>query len=83
MRLTTFLITLWGEGVSRDNIKALGRVNFSAKIDLLAKGGLRIGKVEHIENIGSEYLSEKKPHMLKLNKIVDTVRLIKKQKKNY
>ena len=40
--------------VSKRNIEALGKVNFSAKIDFSIDGGLKIGEIEniqHIENI--------------------------------
>lgn len=34
--------------MSKRNIEVLGKVNFSAKIDFSADGGLRIGEIEHI-----------------------------------
>ena len=37
--------------VSRRNIEALGKVEFSARIDFSADGGLRIVEIEHISNI--------------------------------
>ena len=37
--------------VSKRNIEALGRVNFSARIDFSIEGGLRIAEIENITNI--------------------------------
>ena len=37
--------------VSKRNIEALGRVNFSARIDFSADGGLRIAEIENVNNI--------------------------------
>ena len=34
--------------VSKRNIEALGKVNFSAKVDFSVDGGLKIGEIEHI-----------------------------------
>lgn len=63
--------------VSKRNIEALGKVNFSAKIDFSVEGGLKIAEIEHIENIESrlplKYTNE-------LTKIFNSIRLIKKQK---
>ena len=39
--------------VSKRNIEALGKVEFSARINFSADGGLRIEEVESIENIES------------------------------
>ena len=36
--------------VSKRNIEALGKVNFSAKIDFSVDGGLKIAEIEHIES---------------------------------
>ena len=47
--------------VSKRNIGALGKVNFSAKIDFSADGGLKIGEIEHIQHIENiQYDSNKK-----------------------
>ena len=35
--------------VSKRNIEALGKVNFSAKIDFSVEGGLKIAEIEHID----------------------------------
>jgi hypothetical protein len=63
--------------VSKRNIEALGKVNFSAKIDFSVEAGLKIVEIEHIENIESrlplEYTNE-------LTKIFNSIRLTKKQK---
>lgn len=63
--------------VSKRNIEALGKVNFSAKIDFSVDGGLKIAEIEHIENIESrqplEYTNE-------LTEIFNSIRLTKKQK---
>lgn len=63
--------------VSKRNIEALGKVNFSAKIDFSVEGGLKIAEIEHIENIESrqplEYTNE-------LTKIFNSIRLTKEQK---
>ena len=63
--------------VSKRNIEALGKVNFSAKIDFSVEGGLKIAEIEHIENIEPnqplEYTNE-------LTKIFNSIRLTKKQK---
>ena len=37
--------------VSKRNIEALGRVNFSARIDFSVEGGLRIAEIENVNNI--------------------------------
>lgn len=37
--------------VSKRNIEALGKVNFSAKVDFSVDGGLKVGEIEHIETI--------------------------------
>ena len=37
--------------VSKRNIEALGKVEFSARIDFSADGGLRIAEIENISNI--------------------------------
>jgi hypothetical protein len=34
---------------------ALGKVNFSAKIDFSAERGIKIAEIEHIENINRIY----------------------------
>jgi|MDTG01.1.fsa_nt_gb hypothetical protein len=63
--------------VSKRNIEALGRVEFSARIDFSIDGGLKIAEIERIENIESrqplEYTNE-------LTKIFNSIRLTKKQK---
>ena len=63
--------------MSKRNIEALGKVNFSAKIDFSVEGGLKIAEIERIENIESrqplEYTNE-------LTKIFNSIRLTKKQK---
>ena len=41
-----------GKG-SKRNIEALGKVQFSARMDFSADGGLRIGEIEDISNIES------------------------------
>ena len=68
--------------VSKRNIEALGKVNFSAKIDFSADGGLKIGEIQHVENIESGQTSiENSEYTNELSKIFDSVRLTKKQKK--
>ena len=65
---------------------ALGKVNFSAKIDFSAERGIKIAEIEHIENINS--LRERTPdeqelysaYKAELDKIFDCLRLNKKQK---
>ena len=37
--------------ISKRNIEALGKVQFSARIDFSADGGLRIGEIKDISNI--------------------------------
>ena len=63
--------------MSKRNIEALGKVNFSAKIDFSVEGGLKIAEIEHIENIEPsqplEYTNE-------LTEIFNSIRLTKKQK---
>lgn len=63
--------------VSKRNIEALGKVNFSAKIDFSVEGGLRIAEIEHIENIESHQPLE---YMNELTEIFNSIRLTKKQK---
>ena len=64
--------------MSKRNIEALGKVNFSAKIDFSADGGLRIGEIEHIQHI--ENLQYEDVYTDKLDKIFNYVRLTKKQR---
>ena len=64
--------------VSKRNIEALGKVNFSAKIDFSADGGLKIGEIEHIQHI--ENIQYEEVYMDELNEIFNSVRLTKKQK---
>ena len=63
--------------MSRRNIEALGKVNFSAKIDFSIDGGLKIGEIEHIENIEPSQPLECKNELIR---IFNSVRLTKKQK---
>lgn len=63
--------------VSKRNIEALGKVNFSAKIDFSVEGGLKIAEIEHIENIESHQPLE---YMNELTEIFNSIRLTKKQK---
>jgi len=64
--------------VSKRNIQALGKVNFSAEMDFSVEGGLKIVEIEHIENIEPstplDYTNE-------LTEIFNSIRLTKKQKK--
>ena len=64
--------------VSKRNIEALGKVNFSAKIDFSVDGGLKIGEIENIQHI--ENIQYEEVYMDELNKIFNSVRLNKKQK---
>ena len=64
--------------VSKRNIEALGKVNFSAKIDFCADGGLKIGEIENIQHI--ENIQYEEAYTNELNKIFNSVRLTKKQK---
>ena len=69
--------------VSKRNIQALGRVNFSAKIDFSADGGLKIGEIEHVEHI--ENVQDNQPlyeeaYTDELNEIFNSVRLTRKQR---
>ena len=64
--------------VSKRNIEALGKVNFSAKIDFSADGGLRIDEIEHIQHI--ENLQYEDVYTDELDKIFNSVRLTKKQR---
>ena len=70
---------LWVK-VSKRNIEALGKVNFSARIDFSADGGLRIGEIEHIQHIENIQYEEEEVYMDELNEIFNSVRLTKKQK---
>ena len=54
--------------VSKRNIEALGKVNFSAKIDFCADGGLKIGETENIQH--SENIQYEEPYTDELNKIL-------------
>lgn len=68
--------------VSKRNIQALGKVNFSAKIDFSVDGGLRIDEIQHVENIESgQPLIEDSEYTNELSKIFNSIRLTKKQKK--
>jgi hypothetical protein len=40
--------------VSKRNIEALGKVNFSARIDFSSDAGLKIAEIEHIQHIEPE-----------------------------
>ena len=66
--------------VSKRNIEALGKVNFSAKINFSADGGLRIGEIQHIKDIepGQPLIDN---YENELTKIFNSVRLTRKQKK--
>jgi len=64
--------------VSKRNIEALGKVNFSAKVDFSVYGGLKIGEIRHIQHI--ENIQYEEPYTDELNKIFNSVRLTKKQK---
>ena len=64
--------------MSKRNIEALGKVNFSAKIDFCADGGLKIGEIENIQHI--ENIQYEEAYTNELNKIFNSVRLTKKQK---
>ena len=64
--------------VSKRNIEALGKVNFSAKVDFSVYGGLKIGEIRHIQHIKNIQYEE--PYTDELNKIFNSVRLTKKQK---
>lgn len=66
--------------VSKRNIEALGKVNFSAKIDFSVDGGLKIGEIEHIENVESLYSTKRKDYTTELEEIFNSVRLTRKQK---
>ena len=69
--------------VSKRNIQALGKVNFSAKIDFSADGGLKINEieqVEHIETVRNSQLLDEEPYKNELNEIFGSVRLNRKQK---
>ena len=69
--------------VSKRNIEALGKVNFSAKIDFSAEGGLKIGEIEHIdhiENVQDNQLLYEEAYTDELNEIFNSVRLTRKQK---
>ena len=69
--------------VSKLNIEALGKVNFSAKIDFSVDGGLKIGEIEHIEhieNIQDNQLLYEEAYTDELNEIFNSVRLTRKQK---
>ena len=69
--------------VSKRNIEALGKVEFSARIDFSADGGLRIAGIEHIGSVQPEYSQYLNQQLtLELNEIFDKVR-ITKNKKNY
>tara|TARA_B000000532_G_C18767491_1_gene362498 strand:+ start:450 stop:671 length:222 start_codon:yes stop_codon:yes gene_type:complete len=54
--------------VSKRNIEALGKVNFSAKVDFSVDGGLKIGEIEHIPHI--ENIQYEEPYTDELNKIL-------------
>ena len=47
------IITLIIGKVSKRNIEALGKVQFSTRIDFSADGGLRIGEIQDIDTIES------------------------------
>ena len=67
--------------VSKRNIEALGKVSFSAKIDFSASGGLKIGEIQHVENIESvQPLIDNIEYTNELTKIFNSVRLTRKQK---
>ena len=44
--------------VSKRNIEALGRVNFSARIDFSMESGLRIAEIENVTNIETSKISD-------------------------
>jgi len=60
------------------NIQALGKVNFSAKIDFSSEGGLKIGEIQHIERI--ETVKSEEAYTDELDEIFNSVRLTRKQK---
>ena len=64
--------------VSKRNIEALGKVNFSAKVDFSVDGGLKIGEIDHIQHI--ENIQYEELYTGELNKVFNSVRLTKKQK---
>ena len=67
--------------VSKRNIEALGKVNFSAKIDFSASDGLKICEIQHVENIESgQPLIDNIEYTNELTKIFNSVRLTRKQK---
>lgn len=67
--------------VSKRNIEALGRFQFSAKIDFSVQGGLKIGEIEHVESIESTSKGELDEIIeSELDEIFATIRLTKKQK---
>ena len=67
--------------VSKRNIEALGKATFFAKIDFSASGGLKIGEIQHVENIESvQPLIDNIEYTNELTKIFNSVRLTRKQK---
>jgi hypothetical protein len=66
--------------ISKRNMDALVKVNFSAKIDFSAESGIKIEEIEHIASIDS--LKEQTPDSYKpeLNEIFDCLLLTRKQK---
>jgi hypothetical protein len=65
--------------VSRRNIKALGKVNFLAKIDFSVDDELRIAKIHDIDLIEPLY-STKELYEDELNILFNSTRLTKKQR---
>ncbi len=66
--------------LSKQNIDALVKVNFSARIDFSAEGGIKIEEIERIENIVEEQNNIEEHTFSELNNIFNNVRLNKKQK---
>ena len=58
----------------KPNIEALGKVNFSVD------GGLKIGEIEHIENIEHSQPLYEEGYTDELNKVFNYLRLTRKQK---
>jgi hypothetical protein len=83
--VTDVLKSVMGK-ISKRNMDALVKVNFSAKIDFSAESGIKIKEIEHIQSIDSlkeqtlDSYNTSQASAPELNEIFDCLRLTKKQK---